>query len=453
MEHMQKPLILLIDDDDSLRRIIEFTLLEEGYLVKAARSGEEGISLFERHFFDAVLTDITMPGMNGIEVLKELHGRDRTLPIIVITAYGTIESAVMAMKQGAFDYVTKPFNRDELLHSLNTALKMRRIERENEELRAEIKDKYRFDGIVGISEKIKTVLDIAGRVARTDATVLIVGESGTGKELIAKGIHFNSTRGDGRFVAVNCAALPEHLVESELFGHVKGSFTGAMKDKPGKFEVADGGTLFLDEISELRIDLQAKILRALQEREVDRVGGSEPKSVDVRIIASTNKNIEHEVKTGAFREDLYYRLSVLTLSIPPLRERRDDIPLLVAHFLKKYGTTPDVRVSEEAFSILMSYGWPGNVRELEGVIERASILRRDNVITPAELPERVLARRESIEQIVLNLPEDGLSLESLEKNLIARALDKFKGNQTKAAEYLGITRPTLIYRIEKYGMK
>jgi DNA-binding NtrC family response regulator len=450
---MQKPLVLLIDDDDSLRRIIEFTLTEAGFLVKSAKSGEEGVQLFKKHAFDAVVTDITMPGMSGIEVLLDIHGRDRNLPVIIITAYGTIESAVSAMKQGAFDYITKPFNRDELLITLNTALRMRRIEKENAELRAEIKDRYRFDGIIGISEKIRKVLEMAGRVAESDATVLIIGESGTGKELVAKGIHFNSPRAEGRYVAVNCAALPEHLIESELFGYMKGSFTGAIKDKEGKFELADGGTLFLDEISELRIDLQAKILRALQEREVDRVGGTTPRPVDVRVIAATNKDIDRAVRMGSFREDLYYRLSVIILRMPPLRERKDDIPLLVRHFLKKYNMTANVHMNDEAFSTLLSYGWPGNIRELESVIERASVLRRTDVITLAELPEKLAKQGGGVEDIILNLPEDGLSLKDLERSLITKALDKFYGNQTRAAAYLGITRPTLIYRMEKYGMK
>jgi two-component system NtrC family response regulator len=283
--------------------------------------------------------------------------------------------------------------------------------------------------------------------------VLITGESGTGKELLAKGIHYNSPRADGPFVAVNCAAIPEHLIESELFGHVRGAFTGAVKDKEGKFELAANGTLFLDEIGDLRVDLQAKILRVLQERQVDRVGGKHPVSVDVRIIAATNKDIERAVKEGAFREDLYYRLSVITLHMPPLRERRDDIPLLVQHFLKKFNRDSDVRIDPEALTMLTAYGWPGNVRELENSIERASVLRRGEAITPAELPDKLRKEMASVGNIILNLPDEGISLEDLEKNLIIKALEKHKGNQTRAAEYLGITRPTLIYRMEKYGIK
>jgi DNA-binding NtrC family response regulator len=450
---MKKPSILLIDDDDSLRRVMEFNLTEAGYKVQTAASGEEGLTLFEKDSFDAVITDITMPGMSGMEVLAKIRERDGAPPVIVITAYGTIESAVEAMKQGAFDYITKPFNRDELRLTLGKALRMRRLEKENLELRTEITDRYRFESIVGSSDKIRDVLDMAGRVAASDASVLITGESGTGKELLAKGIHYNSSRADGPFVAVNCAAIPEHLIESELFGHVRGAFTGAVKDKEGKFEIAAGGTLFLDEIGDLRVDLQAKILRVLQERQVDRVGGKHPVSVDVRIIAATNKDIERAVREGTFREDLYYRLSVITLYMPPLRERKDDIPMLVQHFIKKFNRDTDVRIEPKALTMMTAYGWPGNVRELENSIERASVLRRGDTITPADLPDKLRQEKASVGNIILNLPDEGISLEDLEKNLIVKALEKHKGNQTRAAEYLRITRPTLIYRMEKYGIK
>ena len=450
---MKKPLILLIDDDDSLRRVMEFSLTEAGYKVQTAASGEKGLVLFETCPFDAVITDITMPGMSGMDVIAKIHQRDEALPVLVITAYGTIENAVEAMKKGAFDYITKPFNRDELRLALDRALKMRRLEKENVELRAEITDRYRFQNIVGSSQKIKDVLEMAGRVAASEASVLITGESGTGKELLAKGIHYNSSRADGAFVAVNCAAIPAQLIESELFGHVRGAFTGAVKDREGKFELATGGTLFLDEIGDLRVELQAKILRALQERQVDRVGGRHPVPVDVRIIASTNKDIERAVKEGSFREDLYYRLSVITLHMPPLRERRDDIPILVQHFLEKFNKVSEVGVDHEALALLTSYAWPGNVRELENSIERASVLKRGNTITPGDLPDKLKKEKSIVDSIILNLPDEGIALEDLEKSLIIKALEKHKGNQTRAAEYLGITRPTLIYRMEKFGIK
>ncbi len=450
---MKKSYILLIDDDDSLRRVMEFSLTEAGYRVQTAMNGEEGLRLLEKEHFDAVVTDITMPGMSGMEVLAKVREKDANLPVIMITAYGTIENAVQAMKQGAFDYITKPFNRDELRLTLGKALRMRRLEKENVELRAEVTDRYRFENIVGSSEKIKEVLDLAGRVAASDATVLITGESGTGKELLAKGIHYNSKRADAPLVAVNCAAIPENLIESELFGHVKGAFTGAFRDKEGKFELADGGTLFLDEIGDLRIDLQAKILRTLQERQVDRVGGSRLIPVDVRVIAATNRDIEREVKEGNFREDLYYRLSVITLRMPPLRERKDDIPLLVNHFLGKFNRETEAGIDADALAALRAFGWPGNVRELENVIERASVLKHGNVVMLADLPEKLKKETRGFENIILNLPDEGIALEDLEKSLIVKALEKHKGNQTHAAEYLGITRPTLIYRMEKYGLK
>jgi len=450
---MKKASILLIDDDDSLRRVMEFSLIEAGYRVKAAAGGEEGLRLFESGSFDAVITDITMPGMNGMEVLAKIRERDANAPVVMITAYGTIESAVLAMKQGAFDYITKPFNRDELRMTLDKALRMRKLEKENIELRAEVTDRYRFAGIIGLGPNIRELLDMAGRTAASDASVLITGETGTGKGLLAKGIHFNSSRAKGPFVAVNCAAIPGNLIESELFGHMKGSFTGAVRDKEGKFELADGGTLFLDEIGELRIELQSKILRALQEREVDRVGGDRPVPVDARVIAATNRDIEREVKTGAFREDLYYRLSVVTLHMPPLRERRDDIPMLANHFMKKFDKNAEATIEAGALAALRSFGWPGNVRELENVIERALVLKRGKAITLADLPDKLKKERQGVEDIILNLPDEGLALEDLEKNLIIRALEKHGGNQTKAAEYLRITRPTLIYRMEKFGLK
>ncbi len=450
----KKPYILLIDDDQSLRRVIEYSLVENGFAVRPAESGEEGLAFFQKEPFDAVITDITMPGMSGMAVLEKVHTADPGLPVIIITAYGTIESAVSAMKQGAFDYITKPFNRDELRITLDRALKMRRLEKENVQLRAEVIDRYRFDAIVGGSEKIREVIALAGRVAPSEATVLVTGESGTGKELLARGIHFSSGRAEGPFIAVNCAAIPENLIESELFGHMKGSFTGAIRDKEGKFELADGGTIFLDEIGDLRIDLQAKILRVLQERTVDRVGGVKQVDLDVRVIAATNRDLERDVREGNFREDLYYRLSVVILHMPPLRERKDDIPLLAEHFLKKFSPKgSDIQLAPDALAILSSYGWPGNVRELENVMERASILKRGDTITTADLPEKLSRRTAGAAAILLNLPDEGLSLEELEKDLISKALDKHKGNQTRAAEYLRITRPTLIYRMEKYGLK
>jgi DNA-binding NtrC family response regulator len=449
----KKPSILLIDDDDSLRRVMEFSLIEAGYQVETAKNGEEGLLLFEKHTFDAVITDITMPGISGLGVLSKIRSHDAALPVIVITAYGTIESAVEAMKQGASDYITKPFNRDELRLTLERALRLRMLEKENISLRAEVVDRYRFDSIIGSSAAVKDVLDIAGRAAASDTTILITGERGTGKELLAKGVHFNSSRANGPFIAINCAAIPETLIESELFGYVKGAFTGAGADKMGKFELADGGTILLDEIGDLHIELQAKILRVLQERMIDRIGGTRPVSVDVRVIASTNQDIEKAMREGTFREDLYDRLNVIGLVMPPLRERREDIPLLAGHFIRKFSKDASVGIGPEAMNALVSYGWPGNVRELEGVIERASVLKRGSSITVSDLPEKLTKNKTGVEHIILNLPDEGISLEDLEKQLISKALEKHMGNQTRAAEFLGITRPTLIYRMEKHGLK
>lgn len=450
---MKRPAILLIDDDASLRRVMEYSLVENGYRVLAAASGEEGLAFLAKEKCDAVVTDITMPGMSGMEVLARVRAADPDLPVIIITAYGTIESAVEAMRLGAYDYITKPFNRDELRITLERALRIRRLERENVELRAAVIERHQFSGIIGNSEPMHALLDLAARVAGSDATVLITGESGTGKEVLAKGIHYTGVRSKGPFVAVNCAAIPENLIESELFGHVKGSFTGAVRDREGKFEQADGGTLFLDEIAELRTDLQAKILRSLQERVVDPVGGSRPVDIDVRVIAATNRDLERSVREGSFREDLFYRLSVVTLHMPPLRERRDDVPLLAEHFLKKFTKGAAPSIEPEALATLNGYGWPGNVRELENTIERALVLKRGPNVTLADLPEKLTRGAGTASDIILNLPDSGISLEELERTLISKALDKHKGNQTRAAEYLGITRPTLIYRMEKYGLK
>ena len=451
---MKKHSILLIDDDPSLRRVMEYSLLERGYAVRAAESGEQGLALFGKERFDAVVTDITMPGMNGMEVLRKVQDASPGLPVIIITAYGTIESAVEAMRLGAFDYVTKPFpSKDELHLRLQKALKLRRLEQENKHLRELVADRSSFGNIIGTRSRIREVLDLAGRVAPSDATVLITGESGTGKEVLSTGIHLASGRAAGPFIAVNCAAIPENLIESELFGHVKGAFTGAVRDREGKFELADGGTLFLDEIADLRIDLQAKILRALQERTIDRVGGGRPAEIDVRVIAATNRDLDRAVREGVFREDLYYRLSVVVLQLPPLRERREDIALLAGHFLKRFAKGEAVTIDSAALDALTLYGWPGNVRELENTMERAMVLRRGGTITPDDLPEKVRRGGGSASDIILNLPESGISLEELEKTLIVKALEKHKGNQTRAAEYLGITRPTLIYRMEKHGLK
>jgi two-component system NtrC family response regulator len=373
--------------------------------------------------------------------------------VIILTAFGTIEMAVEAMKAGAFHYISKPFNRDELKLTIKKALQLKELERENVTLREELKERTRLDAIIAVSPPMAQVLELVIRVAPTETTVLILGESGTGKELIARAIHGSSPRAHGPFVAVNCAAIPETLLESELFGHVKGAFTGAIRDRVGKFEAAEGGTVFLDEIGEMRPDLQVKILRVLEERMLERVGDNKLIRVDVRVLAATNKDLSKAIQAGEFREDLYYRLNVVPLQIPPLRERSEDIRPLAQHFLKRLGASPRLTIAPEAFRALESYDWPGNVRELENALERAMIFHRGDVISLADLPETIRApKAKEAAALPVSLPEAGLSLEEVEKELILRALQKHDWNQSRAARYLGITRHTLLYRIEKHNI-
>ncbi|MFQ6094221.1 MAG: sigma-54-dependent transcriptional regulator, partial [bacterium] len=359
--------ILVIDDDESLSRILEHQLTEDGHRVTTASDGQRGIDLFKKDGFDIVLTDIQMPELDGLEVLKEVKRLNREAIVILITAYGTIENAVEACHLGADDYITKPFSRQQLRFAIEKALKLKSLITENIQLQTELTERYQFDNIIGRSAVMEEVFRLAGRVAQSEATVLILGESGTGKELVARAIHYNSPRRKKRFVPVNCASIPANLMESELFGYVKGAFTGALKDKKGRFELAHGGTIFLDEVGDLRADLQAKLLRFLQEREFERVGGAETIKVDVRIIAATNKDLEKLIREERFREDLYYRLSVVPILLPPLRERKEDIALLVDHFLNKYGNERSFTINERAMKVLAEYDWPGNVRELENV--------------------------------------------------------------------------------------
>lgn len=415
-----------------------------------ASSGEEGLRLLEEEEVELVITDIRMPGMDGMDVLRRVKELSPQVPVMIITAYGTVETAVEAMRIGAFDYITKPFNRAELKLKAKKALQIKELERENIRLKSELSDKFKFENIIGSSEKMQKLFEFIKRVSVTDATVLITGESGTGKELVAKAIHYNSLRGEKPFIVVNCSSIPKELLESELFGHLKGSFTGAIKDKPGKFQMAHKGTMFLDEIGDMELDLQAKILRAIQEREVEPVGGRNPIKVDVRIIAATNQDLDEAVRNGRFREDLYYRLNVIPIRLPPLRERKEDIPLLAQHFLQKYGRGKDIEFSREALELLSDYSWPGNVRELGNVCERLVILSTGKVINEKDLPEKI---REGIcraDDLVLKLPDEGISLEELEKRVILKALERSDWNQTKAAEFLRIPRHVLLYRLEKF---
>ncbi|HXV19371.1 MAG TPA: sigma-54 dependent transcriptional regulator [Desulfuromonadales bacterium] len=449
---MKPQTVLIIDDDASLRRVIEFTLHEAGYRVLTAADGAEGLRLFALEKPSVVITDIQMPTLSGYEVLKKIKADSPGTLVIVITAFGSVERAVEAMKLGAYDYLTKPFSRDELRLVVAKALSYSGLQEENVRLREELSDRVDFAHLVGISDEMQQVFDMVRRVAATEATVLITGESGTGKELIARAIHNGSERREGAFVAVNCAAIPADLLESELFGHLKGAFTGAVKDRKGKFELADGGTLFLDEVGELPVELQPKLLRALQEREIEPVGGT-PRRIDVRVVAATNRDLEAAMGEGTFREDLYYRLAVIPVHLPALRQRRSDIPLLVRHFLQKHGAGAAVTVDAAALAALAAYDWPGNVRELENAVERMLILRRGEVIGEADLPPKVRGEGKPAAGGVLNLPAEGYPLEELEKEAVLEALRRTGWNQTKAAAFLRIPRHILLYRMEKFGIK
>jgi len=449
-----KPKILIIDDDTSLRRVLEYNLLEAGYAVAAAASGEEGLHLFTEVSPSLVITDMNMPGMSGMEVLKNIKERSPETLVIIITAFGSVDIAVEAMKAGAYDYITKPFNRDELLLIVAKALQFSGLTVENQRLKSELNDRSDFRTIIGSSAQMEKIFAVVRKVADTEASVLISGESGTGKELIARSLHAGSSRSAGPFVAINCAAIPRDLLESELFGHVKGAFTGAIKDKTGKFQLADGGTLFLDEVGELPLELQPKLLRALQERVVEPIGGSSQQKLDVRIVAATNLDIEKAIDDGVFREDLYYRLAVIPIHLPPLRQRRDDIPLLLRHFCNKHGAG-EVTFDKASLALLTGYAWPGNVRELENLVERLLIMRDSDVIAGDELPEKfrtgsALAGASNVSAGIVNLPDEGYPLEQLEREVVVQALERNQWNQAAAARFLRIPRHTLIYRMEKY---
>ena len=448
--------ILLIDDDVSLRRVVEYNLQEAGYQVLSAAGGEEGLRLFAEDAPDLVITDMKMPGMDGMQLLKAVKERSPETLVIMITAFGTVDVAVNAMKAGAYDYITKPFNRDELRLTVAKALQFVGLAAENRRLKDEMSDRADYRTIVGSSKAMERVFEIVRKVADTDASILITGESGTGKELVARSIHHHSRRRDAPFVAINCAAIPRELLESELFGHVRGAFTGAVKDKTGKFQLADGGTLFLDEVGELPLDLQPKLLRALQEKVVEPVGGTKPLKLDVRVVAATNLDIEKALADATFREDLYYRLAVIPIHLPSLRERREDISLLLHYFCYKHGAG-GVKFASDAMTVLNSYRWPGNVRELENLVERLLIMRSSDTITIDDLPDKIRAGgtvsgTTSNSGSVINLPDDGYSLEQLEREVVVEALERNLWNQTTAAKFLRIPRHTLLYRMEKYGI-
>ena len=447
--------ILIADDDDNLRRVLEFQLEEAGYKVLSAGDGLEALDLFTSSEIDSVITDLRMPNLSGLELLEKIKALDPETPVVVVTAFGEVETAVAAVKAGAFDYITKPFNRDEILLTLERALTFSQAKNENRQLRELVDREFRLESVIGDSAGMREVLNVVGRVSRSDATVLITGESGTGKELIAKGIHFSGKRKDAPFIPVNCAAIPESLIEAELFGYKRGSFTGATADTKGKFEHANGGTIFLDEISQMPLPLQPKLLRVLQEQEVVRVGESVPRKIDVRIVAATNQNLEEMVEKGTFREDLYFRLAVVPVSIPPLRTRRDDIPLLTNHFFRrakdKHGFA-DLKMTREVSQVLSNYSFPGNVRELENLIERMVVLSDENLLTLSDVPDYVTKPVQTFGNVKFELPAEGISLDEVESQIIRYALAMQNGNQSQTARYLGITRSALIYRMQKFGL-
>ncbi|MFQ5865352.1 MAG: sigma-54-dependent transcriptional regulator [bacterium] len=450
---MRKSRILLIDDDESLLQVTAHHLKQAGCQVTTAMNGEEGMEKFKDGSFEVVITDLALPKMNGIEVLKGVRRLNKEVAVIIITAFGTIENAIEACTLGADDYLTKPFSREQLRFVMEKALRLRNLKAENVQLKSELLEKYDFSNIVAKSGKMQEVLKMVGRVAESDATVLILGESGTGKELVARAIHYNSARKDRAFITVNCPSIPENLLESELFGHVRGAFTGATKDRRGKFEQAGGGTIFLDEIGDLKPELQAKLLRVLQEKEIERVGGDKPIKVDIRILAATNQDLEARVKAGAFREDLYYRLTVVPILIPPLRVRKEEIPYLIDHFLYKFAKGRRLQMSEKVMEALMAYDWPGNVRELENAVERAAILTTTEMITPDVLPPQLRTTRgEIMEGNIIRIPDEGMALEQIERQCIKIALEKSNGNQSRAAKFLQIPRHILLYRMKKLGV-
>ena len=451
--------LLIIDDETSLLEFLELLFKEQGYSVTTANCVEDARGCLASDSFDLVLCDITMPDGSGLDLLREMkQQRDERTAVIMMTAYTSTESAIEAMKLGAYDYVSKPFDVEELKLLVQKALEKTELFDENVYLRRELEGRYTFSNIIGRSHKMQAIFSLIERIAKTPSTVLVQGESGTGKELIARAIHYNSSRSDKRFLSINCGALPENLLESELFGHERGAFTGAVKDKNGLFQEASGGTLFLDEIGEMSPTMQVKLLRALQEKVVRRVGGTREEKVDARIIAATNRDLEESIAGGSFREDLFYRINVIPMQLPPLRKRREDIPLLVEHFVEKYSEQMGIAtkpLSIEAMRLLENYDWPGNVRELENVVERTLALCTGDSVSAEDLP--AMLNRQSSSGEVVALPAEGLDLEayldSVRAQLMSEALERTGGVQTQAAELLGMSFRSFRYYAKKAGLK
>lgn len=451
--------ILVVDDEISMREFLAILLEREGYSVDQSECAETALRYLDNVNYDLVVSDVKMPGLDGISLLARIKESSPDTAVLLMTAFSTAEQAVEAMKLGAYDYIAKPFNVEEIKILVGNALEKRSLKKENIRLRQEVQERYSFSGLIGKSKKMRDVYNVIEKVAPSTANVLILGESGTGKELAARAIHYNSPRRTKPFIAVNCGAIPETLMESELFGHKKGSFTGAIADRAGLFEQAECGTLFLDEIGEMPLQLQAKLLRVLQEREFRRIGGLEEKKTDVRIVAASNRDMEEQVKEGSFREDLFYRLNVVQINMPSLREAPEDISLLVDHFFRKYSQSPPKEevIKPGALKILMSYPFPGNVRELENLVERCIVLG-NNVITEECLPEKVSGFQRALPTCVdeFELPPEGLNLEAymdgIEKKILLKALERSGGVKKKAAEFLGLTFRSMRYRLAKFGM-
>jgi DNA-binding NtrC family response regulator len=463
--------ILVIDDDDTIRDLLEEFFTGKGFDVTLAKDGPAGLDLLREERYDLFFVDIIMPEMDGLEVLRKASELNVKTPAIVLTAFATVKSAVEALKLGAFDYITKPFILDELLLVVRRAMDVSKLQRENVSLKRQLKRRYNFDMLTGTAPQMQKVYELIEKIADTDATVLIYGESGTGKERVAKTIHYNSSRSQNAFIPVNCAAIPKELLESELFGHEKGAFTGAINARAGRFELASGGTIFLDEIGELHPSLQVKLLRVLQEREFERVGGTRTLKVDVRILVATNRDLEKETREGNFREDLFYRLNVIPLHLPPLRDRREDIPLLIDHFMETFSKKKKkepLKITAAAMECLVNYDWPGNVRETENLIERLVILNDSGTIDIEDLPDRFhalaldgLAQGRSAVAAPavlsgLRLPREGIELNTLldeiERNMIIQAMESTRGIKSKAASMLGLNRTTLVEKMKKKGI-
>lgn len=453
---IDKARILIVDDEKGMRRILQILLKSQGYEIKLAQDGDEAWSMFQQVPCDLVITDLKMPGIDGMELLGLINKQNPDVPVIVITAYGSVDSAVKAMKKGAYDYITKPFENEEIKIVVAKALSFSSMKHENRYLREAVVAKYKYHHFIGDSPQVRKVRELAAQVAKTSSTALIQGESGTGKELIARLIHFNSPRAARPFVAFNCGALPINLLESELFGYEKGAFTGAYKRKQGRFDLAHTGTIFLDEVGDMSPELQVKMLRVMEEKTFERLGGTETLQVDVRFIAASNKDLRILVQKGSFRQELYYRLNIFPIYIPPLRERREDIPLLVKHFLARFAGEIGKQIksiSPEAMNLLMSQSWQGNVRELQNCLERAVILCKNQMIEAKDLLLDQDRPSHASPHMNISIPAEGISLQGVERGLIIHALSLAGGNQSRAASLLKITRNTLRYRMEKHGIK